>query len=461
MPPFEKIKEYTNTVCNQIRWEKARPAISEEIKNHIIDQKDAYIKEGMNEAEATNKAIVQMGDPIAVGTQLDRIHRPKPQWGMLILTISMLILGIIIKKILSVDNSLMASSFNAAQGVSVLAGITLLMIAYFADFTLIGKYPKAVYFSVLIFSIVTLIVSTRINGKAYYAAYCSLLFPVAFSAVVYSMRGKGYAGIILCELAFLFPAVIAILIPTFTGLLLFAISSMIILNIAIAKDWFIAKKLYSFILAYIPALGAIILFLLKLFSSPYVWNRINAAFHPELDPAGFGYRAVITKSLLENSKFLGCGTLPQQYASSAVLPLPEANTDFLLTYVTFKMGWLVFWVIMAMFTIFIVKGFIMCLKQKSALGLFVSISALLPFTFQVISYVFYNLGFELSGPLSLPLFSRGNIVLMINLVLIGLMLSVFRSGDIVKDKYTSLSFNNNFILWKDKKLIIDFGKKFK
>ena len=31
MPPFEKIKEYTNTVCNQIRWKKARPAISEEI----------------------------------------------------------------------------------------------------------------------------------------------------------------------------------------------------------------------------------------------------------------------------------------------------------------------------------------------------------------------------------------------------------------------------------------------
>lgn len=221
------------------------------------------------------------------------------------------------------------------------------------------------------------------------------------------------------------------------------------------------EKLYSFILAYIPAFGAIILFLLKLFSSSYVWDSINAAFHPELDPAGFGYAAVIAKSLLENSKFLGCGTLPQQYASSAVILLPEANTDFLLTYVTFKMGWLIFWVIMAMLTIFIVKGFIMCLKQKSVLGLFVSISTLLPFTFQVISYVFYNLGFELLGPLSLPLFSRGNIALMINLVLIGLMLSVFRSGDIVKDKYTSLSFNNNFISWKDKKLIIDFGKKFK
>lgn len=64
------------------------------------------------------------------------------------------------------------------------------------------------------------------------------------------------------------------------------------------------------------------------------------------------------------------------------------------------------------------------------------------------------------GPLSLPLFSRGNIALMINLVLIGLMLSVFRNGDIVKDKYTSLSFNNDFISWKDKKLIIDFGNAF-
>lgn len=458
MLPFEKIKEYTDTVCNQIRWKKAHSTISEEIENHIIDQRNAYIKDGVNEEDATDKAISQMGDPITIGTQLDRTHRPKPQWEMLILTMLIVISGIIIQKISSLDNSLRMSSFNASQVVFALVGIALLIITYFADFTLIGKYPKIVYFSVLILSVITFIASTRVNGKAYYAAYCLLLFPTAFSAIVYSMRGKGYRGIILCELLFLLPALIAILVPTVTGLSMLAISGLVIISIAIAKDWFITKKLHSFILAYVPVFGAIIFFLTELFSSPYAWNRIQAAFHPELEPNGFGYMAVLTKSLLQNSKLLGCGTLPQQYASSAVFPLPAVNTDFLLTYVIFKMGWLVFAAIMAMFIIFIIKSFVMCLKQKRGLGLLVSISVLLTFAFQIISYVTFNLGFQLLSPLSLPLFSHGNIALIINLALTGLMLSVFRSGDIAKDKYIPSSSENKFISWKDKKLIIDFGK---
>lgn len=468
MLPFEKIKEYAHTVCSQIRWEKTHSAISEEIENHIIDQRDAYIKNGTNEADATDKAIAQMGDPVTVGTQLDRTHRPRPQWGMLILTILMVILGIAIRIILSLDNSLRITQYNPAQGIYVLAGMALLMIAYFADFTLIGKYPKTVYFSVLLLSVITLIVSAQINGRAYYAAYCPLLFPVAFSAIVYSTRGKGYWGIVLCEFAFLLSAVIAAsvalsgfraLVPTVTGLLLFAISGLVILSVAIAKGWFMTKKLHSFILAYVPALGFIVFLSLKLFSSPHAWERIQAAFHPELYPRSFGYFTTVIKSLLENAKLLGCGTLPEQFVVFDRFPLSEANTDCLLTYIIFKMGWLVFGVIMTILTIFIVKGFIMCFKQKSVLGLLVSISVLLTFTFQVINYVFYNFGFGLLGPLSLPLFSYGNTALVINLALIGLMLSVFRCGDIAKDKYIPASSKNNFITWNERKLTIDFGKK--
>lgn len=459
MLSFEKIKEYTHTVCSQIRWEKAHSIISEEIENHIIDQRDAYVKNGTNEADATDKAIAQMGDPVTVGTQLDRTHRPRPQWGMLILTILMVILGIAIRIILSSDSSLRIIQYNPAQGIFVLAGIALLMIAYFADFTLIGKYPKTVYFSVLLLSVITLLASARFNGRAYHAAYCLLLFPVAFSAIVYSTRGKGYWGIVLCEFAFLLPTVIAVSVPTATGLLLLAISGLVILSVAIAKDWFMTKKLHSFILAYVPALGFIIFLSLKLFSSPHAWNRIQAAFHPELYPRSFGYTVTVIKSLLENAKLLGCGTLPEQFAAFDRFPLPEPNTDYLLTYIVFKMGWLVFGVIMGMLTVFIVKGFIMCFKQKSVLGLLVSISVLLTFTFQVINYVIYNLGFGLLGPLSLPLFSYGNTALMINLALIGLMLSVFRCGDIAKDKYIRASSKYNFITWNERKLTIDFSKK--
>ena len=51
----------------QIRWKKAQSPVLEEINNHIIDQRNAFVSDGFNEEEATNKAIAEMGDPIAVG----------------------------------------------------------------------------------------------------------------------------------------------------------------------------------------------------------------------------------------------------------------------------------------------------------------------------------------------------------------------------------------------------------
>ncbi|MHB8126137.1 MAG: permease prefix domain 1-containing protein [Desulfitobacteriaceae bacterium] len=72
-----KITEYLEAVRQQIRWKKVQSPVLEEIKNHITDQKDAFINDGLNEELATDKAIAEMGDPIVVGEQLDRAHRPR------------------------------------------------------------------------------------------------------------------------------------------------------------------------------------------------------------------------------------------------------------------------------------------------------------------------------------------------------------------------------------------------
>ena len=83
MLPVNKIHEFSKIVCGQIRWKRAHPVIMEEIENHIVDQRDAYIANGADETEATANAITQMGDPVDIGNQFDRTHRPKPQWGMI------------------------------------------------------------------------------------------------------------------------------------------------------------------------------------------------------------------------------------------------------------------------------------------------------------------------------------------------------------------------------------------
>ncbi|MCL2425259.1 MAG: hypothetical protein FWD05_02865 [Oscillospiraceae bacterium] len=41
MHSLDRINEYVNTLCQQIRWKKAHLRVSDEMTNHIIDGRDA------------------------------------------------------------------------------------------------------------------------------------------------------------------------------------------------------------------------------------------------------------------------------------------------------------------------------------------------------------------------------------------------------------------------------------
>ncbi|MEL7656195.1 MAG: permease prefix domain 1-containing protein, partial [Bacillota bacterium] len=81
-----KFADYLETVRRQIRWKRAQTYVLEEIKNHLADQKDAFQRDGLDEETAAIRAIAEMGDPVMVGEQLDRTHRPQPDWPLLAMT---------------------------------------------------------------------------------------------------------------------------------------------------------------------------------------------------------------------------------------------------------------------------------------------------------------------------------------------------------------------------------------
>ena len=452
MQPFEKIKEYAKTVCDQIKWEKAHSIIREEIENHLIDQRDAYIANGADETAASDQAIAQMGDPVFVGTELDRTHRPKPQWSMIILTVILLFSGLLIR-IFFISSG---EQWLAPTVISMIVGLGLMAAAYFMDFTLIGKHPKTIYFAIMALSVAVILFTPVINGSFYYANFLTLLFPLGFAAIVYSARNKGYGGIIFCGFSYLFPAVLAFLIPSTSGLLLFTLSGLVILCVAISKGWFKVKKLNGFLLVMISVAIVFLLAALYIFTADYRLERIQAIFDPSSYADGAGYIAIQIKALLAGSSLFGHGIIPDATATVAWV---GNDTEYLLTYLIFNIGWIAFIIIMGLLIFFIIKGFMLCFKQKSSLALFVSLSIMMTFTMQVTGYVLANLGFQLIAPISLPLISYGNIATMINLTLIGIMLSVFRTGDILKDKNINEVRNQNIITYCDGKLIISLSKK--
>ncbi|MDF2558000.1 MAG: hypothetical protein K0R71_1828 [Bacillales bacterium] len=447
MQSSDKISAYVGQICEQIRWKKARLRVEEEMISHVIDQRNAFIEQGLDEEVATEKAIADSGDATLIGTQFDRTHRPKPQWSMLAPVMSLLLIGLIIQLFIFDYGDIFAKHKLTSTAI----GIIFMLAAYYFDFTLFSKYPKTIYFTVIAISFATLRLSPIVNGKSYYSQYFILLFPLVFAAIIFATRNKGYLGIILCDLAFLFQAFITIEIRSYTGFFLFSIVSLVLLSSAISKNWFNVNKLYGYLLMLAPFVFFAVFLLMNM--SEFMLAR-SEVFYPSYAPYGIGHWGGLTiEKLLNYANLFGIGRMAEQY--DGILGASYFQTDLILTAITVRLGWITTMGIIGLFLFFIIKGFIRVFKQKSGLGLFVSLSIMLTFSLQVVIYVLFNLGFQILSPLSLPFVSYGNLATITNMGLIGFMLSVFRTGDVVKDEKICNK-NRKFLSWQDSKLTIDF-----
>ena len=460
MQQSSKITEYIEAVRQQIRWKRAQSSVLEEISNHITDQKNAFISEGLNEEAATDKAISEMGDPIVVGEQLDCAHRPKPDWPLLLMTAAMLLLGLAVHIWIGPNHLNNGAEMFQKQFIWAGIGIIFMFAAYFLDFTIIGKYPKVIFFALCTITLAFYLYAA--NRMAPSVIICLLLlFPTAFAGFVYSMRNKGYCGFIFCMVVSLTPAYLSILVPAYlwvspyvTALFLICISCLIILTAAIKKGWFNVRKLLAIPLMFISTAVVLSTTFIMMRGEGYITRRVM--LNPSLDPTGAGYLGTMIHRFLSHSQFIGQG-LPingSEYSSSQLLP--AANTDFVLTYLIYRLGWIVFIGIILIFSVFLMRAIILCAKQKGVLGFLVSLAIISTFAVQCIVYIAFNLGLTLLPPVSLPLISYGGRALVTNMFLIGILFSVFRTGDLVRDKAeATMGSSSHFIQYVDGQIIIN------
>jgi len=440
-----KISDYLKEVCNQIRWKKAHDVISEELENHIIDQRDAFIQMGMDESTATEKAIKEMGDPILVGSELDRTHRPKTEWSIIALTAFWLFLGLTIR-IIVIDNSM--SSTLTANIVCTIIAICCMIIMFFLDFTFIVKHSKGIYIGVILLIFGVYFGYSNVYGYSPHVSFLFMLLPTVYAAIIYNLRNKGYYGIILSWLYFIIPLFIGIFLTTISSIMIYAFVCYSLVTYAIIKGWFNISKIKAILFYYVPSILILPTFLIN---NAYRVRRLENIFNPSsTDPTGDGYIYSILKNMIRHSNFIGIGDLGGDYLRQ----LPCQDTDYFLTALIYKYGWISFAVIVAVIGTFLIRSINLCLKQKSVVSRLITLSILSTLIMQALLYIFSNLGIILISPLTLPLISYGGTSITVNMVLIGIMLSVFKSGDIVKDNSKSLKHNKIFQLI-DGKIVID------
>ena len=438
MPGPETIRDYLDTVAAQIRWKRARAVAVRELGTHLEDQRNEFQAEGHSPGEAERLAVEEMGNPVAVGTDLDRLHRPRPQWGMLAVTLALLLVGSYLRYALTRVGEPWYDLDPFRCALSAAAGAAALMGAYFLDVSRLLYRARWVYMGAIAAGVLCLLFSPNVNNASYFTRYIVLLYPAVYALWLYDCRGKGWRGLLAAVAGGLPLTLICLAAPFMQGMVLLLVIGCFLLLLAVRMDWFTVPRRQG--LAAVGGLAAIMAgaVLWLLFAAGYNSARIQALLHPETDPMGSGYQSIMARWVLEASRLVGKGkdlSIQTVTLQGGELPLemmlPEWNHDFFPTTMVYKLGWLPYLLLLAVLAALLLWILRRCARQRSQSGKLLALAVAGTLAVQSAFAVVLNLGFVLFSA-QLPLVT-GNLHSVADCALIGLALSAFRSESILRD----------------------------
>ena len=433
------IRGYLDTVSDQIRWKRARAGLVRELEAHLEDQRHEFQAEGHSPEEAERLAVEEMGDPVAVGTDLDRLHRPRPQWGMLALTLALLLVGGWLRYSLTRVGEFWYDDLDPLRcALSVVVGDAVLIGSYFLDVSRLLRWAKWVYIGAVAAGVLSLHLSPNVNNASYFTRYVVLFYPAAYAFWLYDCRGKGWQGLLAAVAGGIPLASIGVMAPFVQGVIQLLVIGCFLLLLAIWMGWFTVPRRQG--MAAVGGLAAIMAgtVLWMLLGAGYNASRIQILLHPETDPMGAGYQSIMAQRVLEASRLVGEGgdlSIRTNTVQGMQLPpemmLPEWNHDFLPTTMVYKLGWLPYLLLLAVLAALFLWMLRRCACQRSQSGKLLALAVVGTLAVQSVFAVVLNLGFVLFTA-QLPLVT-GNLHSVVDCALIGLALSAFRSESILRD----------------------------
>lgn len=429
-----KMEEYLNKVTEQIRCRKARASVAGELENHILDQMEAYKQEGLEEEEALDKAIIQMGDPVEVGVSFDRIHRPQISWSMLILVGVISIFSIILQVILRSGTTEYVGHMAERQIVFILVGYLLMLLVYYLDYSFLGKYAIQIGGIFLTFMVVTKPFRIGINGAKSFIYLPGLIFSVPlvmclfvplFGAILFQYRGEGYRAIGK-SIAWMAIATVLVMEASLPYAVLIGVSMLTLFVIAVRKEWFKINK--KKVLG-ITGIGVGLLILLTILFAEnmlknYQVDRIKAFISQSGEQ---NYMANMAKMILQKSSMIGGN---KEAIGLVTESLSGANSEMIFVSIVACMGIFAGILAAGLLIFMIQKIFRISFGQKNQLGMIVGCGCGMLLMMMSFFSIIQSLGLFPISSVVLPFFSNSGSGTLVFYVLMGLVLSIYRYQNI-------------------------------
>ena len=434
---------------DQVRWKKARPGLAAEIRTHLLDQRDACLAQGMDEGAAQGEAVRQMGDPVALGTDLDRVHRPRPQWGLLVFALALAALGTLLRLFLTMDTP--SATPGLTHIIGGVLGAVCLAAGYRLDVSALGRVAGwlCLGFLIVVTPMLPIWVFSWQESEVPAIYLLLILFPLTLALLLWRLRGRGWLGV-LGGLVWTGLAVFQCII-LFNGSALFYVTiSALVLGLFFAyQNWFgIGKKLGTVL---VTLLGLGVLFLIVYY---WYWRQFRFDIHPELDPLNQGYYAAAIRTALSGAKWLGPVDPALWFTENGWPLVPNIEGDNLLTNLICSWGWLPFLAVVGAFAAFFLWMLWKTLRLRQTLGRAVCLGGLTALGVQAVFSLLLNLGVPLFAA-SFPLVV-GNTGTVLNMFFIGLMLSAFRDGAMPEERPAERLLTVPAVSWVDGVLTVNF-----
>lgn len=430
------VEEYLKTVTEQIRCKQAREAVREEMEGHLEDQMEECIKDGMSREAAEKFAVEQMGDPVEVGISLDRVHKPKVAWSMIVLIAFLSVLGMGVQYFISIQCENVQSFSLTSQLTYMAVGFVVLAIMYYLDYSIFGAYGK--YMAIIFLGYMFLQVfffGRTVNGATVFSGgmrsfslrVLMMCFIPLYAGVLYSYRGEGKKGILKSLVFLMIPVWLTMRMPCLSMAVVLFFTMFIMLSVAIQKEWFGSggrKLLYAFWSAIFicPSLFIVVGSKMRMFTE-YQLARLQSFINGDGDK---GYVHNRVREIIQNSKMFGAGE--KHLDTSAVLP--EVGSDFIITHLISYYGILSGILVGGLLTLLVIKIFHISFQQKNQLGMMIGVGCGSVFGLQILLYFLENIGLFPNSYVYLPLFSLGGTGMVVTYFLLGIVLSIYKYQDI-------------------------------
>ena len=262
-------------------------------------------------------------------------------------------------------------------------------------------------------------------GKLYHLGCWVWFFPVLFAGILFRQRGKGMRGIGICLLSLLAMWFLAMQAPSMAAIAVQTLVSCGILAAAVWRGAFGRRSMGKLALAASPVLAMLFYFLFQLYAYEHIRERLAAALHPQRDALAQGWLGALVQYIMFGIRYPNC-----EKGGYETFVRYEGTTDLLFVSAKYCWGWAAVLLILAAVVLLLVWGFRIAGKQTGLLARSVCMGVMVTFALQTLMYVLQNCGIILIAAYGLPLLSYGSLYLCQTMLLLGLLLSAQRSGQL-------------------------------